>query len=154
MLISLVWNGPTRVPGRVQVTWLGGSSQFVASGSDEGGIHIWDATTGRTLSILRPTPLPGAGTEPGEGDTEGSPLTAACIAAHPTQLMLAACGSGRSVRIWTPTADVPAPLPQPEAVQEQHNAVAAAAVQVAAATAAEAMVFQIEQWMARVGARE
>jgi hypothetical protein len=64
--------------------------------------------------------------------------------------MLAACGSGRSVRVWTPRAEMAAPLPQPEVLQVQQHA-AAAAAEAAAATAAEGLVFQLEQWMARVG---
>jgi len=69
------------------VTLLGGRSEFVVSGSDDGHVFVWDFDTGAIVNILL-------------GDDVG----VSCVTAHPHDPVLASAGAEDTVRIWSPAA--------------------------------------------------
>jgi len=75
------------------VALLGGQSEYVISGSDEGHIFIWDFDTGEIVNVLV------------AGDT--------CIrglAAHPWDPVLASSSDEGIIKIWSPEAEEAAKL--------------------------------------------
>ncbi|GFR44066.1 hypothetical protein Agub_g5161, partial [Astrephomene gubernaculifera] len=73
-----------------EVAWMGGSGfgpSYVASGSDEGHVFIWEYDTGAIVRML-----PAAQEH----------LIPTCLAVHPFEPMLATCGNGTVVKMWAP----------------------------------------------------
>eukprot|EP01069_Polyplicarium_translucidae_P009669 Polyplicarium_translucidae@DN3332_c0_g1_i4.p1 len=73
------------------VQFIGPNHEFVASGSDDGRVFIWDANTGTVLWI---------------GESADSEVVN-CIAPHPLDSLIATSGIDPDVKIWAPTAEGP-----------------------------------------------
>eukprot|EP00873_Tetraselmis_striata_P007945 jgi/Tetstr1/428209/TSEL_018251.t1 len=81
------------------VALIGGRSEFVVSGSEDGNIFVWDFHTGEIVNVL----------STGEH-------AVGCVACHPHDLVLASPGESDTVRIWSPAAQAPTELPGLDAV--------------------------------------
>ena len=66
---------------------LGTQDDFLASGSDDGRLFIWNRRTGKLLNLLD------------AADDHASILSLAC---HPSMPMLATSGGESVVKVWTP----------------------------------------------------
>ena len=64
---------------------MGSRDEFVASGSDDGRIFIWDRFTGRLVNML---------------SSDDQNVT--CVAAHPSMPVLASAGSEPVIKLWSP----------------------------------------------------
>jgi len=69
------------------VNYFGPRSKFIVSGSDMGCIFIWEASTGKVVTVLP------------DADNEWIK----CLKGHPTTSMLATCGSDPTVKLWSPS---------------------------------------------------
>lgn len=68
-----------------EVTFLGNNDGVVASGSDDGNVHLYDADSGRLLHYL-------------EADTD----IVNCVQCHPCRPVLATSGLENEVKLWEP----------------------------------------------------
>ena len=71
----------------VQVCLMGSRDEFVASGSDDGRIFIWDRISGRLINMLT---------------SDDQNVT--CVTAHPSIPVLASAGSEPIIKLWSPQA--------------------------------------------------
>jgi len=69
----------------VQVCLLGSRDEFVASGSDDGRIFVWDRFNGRLVNML-----------------SSDDQNVSCVAAHPSMPVLASAGSEPVIKLWSP----------------------------------------------------
>ena len=69
----------------VQVCLLGSRDEFVASGSDDGRIFVWDRFTGRLVNML-----------------SSDDQNVSCVAAHPSMPVLVSAGSEPVIKLWSP----------------------------------------------------
>mmetsp|Transcript_22582 Transcript_22582/g.32466 ORF Transcript_22582/g.32466 Transcript_22582/m.32466 type:complete len:564 (-) Transcript_22582:66-1757(-) len=89
-----------------QVSFLGGRSEFVASGSDCGHIFIWEASTGKLLKLLN-------------ADETGA---VNCLSAHPHFPYVASSGLSNDAKLWGPNGDY-SPLVEGSEALEYANTV-------------------------------
>ena len=82
---SLLQNRHQRHSADVQVCLLGSRDEFVASGSDDGRIFVWDRFTGRLVNML-----------------SSDDQNVSCVAAHPSMPVLASAGSEPVIKLWSP----------------------------------------------------
>ncbi len=73
--------------------------EYIAAGSDDGCIFIWDRESGNIVRILR-----------------ADSSTVNCVQPHPTDCLIASSGIDSVVRIWTPQPEVSLRLPSPFSV--------------------------------------
>ncbi|KAJ4796571.1 hypothetical protein LUZ62_047817 [Rhynchospora pubera] len=73
-----------------QASFLGQRGEFIASGSDDGKWFIWEKQTGRLVKMLA-----------------GDEAVVNCIQAHPFDCAIATSGIDNTIKIWTPSAEVP-----------------------------------------------
>ena len=66
---------------------MGSRDEFVASGSDDGRIFIWDRINGRLINMLT---------------SDDQNVT--CVTAHPSMPVLASAGSEPIIKLWSPQA--------------------------------------------------
>ncbi len=69
--------------------------RFVAVGSDDGCVYIYDAHTGRLLQRIE----------------HADPDVVNCVQGHPFEPVVASSGIAHCIKLWTPTADTPRPMP-------------------------------------------
>eukprot|EP00775_Hariotina_reticulata_P003946 gene3946-4200_t len=73
------------------VCWMGGRSEYVVTGSDNGRLIVWEAATGQVVSVL-----------------QGGSKAVRRVKVNPAQqLMVASCGAEPVVRLWSPVAEEP-----------------------------------------------
>jgi WD repeat-containing protein 42A len=72
-----------------QVSFLGGRSDYVISGSDCGHLFIWDAHTAQTVQLLK-------------ADSVGA---INCLSAHPVLPILATSGLENDAKVWAPIGE-------------------------------------------------
>ena len=70
---------------------MGPSDAYVAAGSDDGRVLLFEAASGALVAVL-------------DADAD----VANCIAPHPALPLLATGGIGSSVKLWSPPAAAPA----------------------------------------------
>ncbi len=68
-----------------QVCLLGSRDEYVASGSDDGRIFVWDRFNGRLVNML-----------------SSDDQNVSCVAAHPSMPVLASAGSEPVIKLWSP----------------------------------------------------
>ncbi|KAJ3673715.1 hypothetical protein LUZ60_005707 [Juncus effusus] len=73
-----------------QASFLGQKGEFVASGSDDGKWFIWEKQTGRLVKMLI-----------------GDDAVVNCIQAHPFDCAVATSGIDNTIKMWTPSGEVP-----------------------------------------------
>ncbi|KAL3504844.1 hypothetical protein ACH5RR_034685 [Cinchona calisaya] len=74
-----------------QASFLGQKGEYIASGSDDGRWFIWEKKTGRLVKMIH-----------------GDDAVVNCIQCHPFDCVVATSGIDDTIKIWTPTASVPA----------------------------------------------
>lgn len=87
---SMKFTGHNNCDTVKQVSYLGGRSEFVLSGSDCGHIFIWEASTGKLLKLLN-------------ADDTGGAVN--CLSAHPHLPFLASSGLSKDAKLWGPTGE-------------------------------------------------
>lgn len=73
-----------------QASFLGQQGEFVASGSDDGRLFIWEKRTGRLVKVLL-----------------GDGAVVNCVQCHPFDCAIATSGIDNTIKMWTPHAGVP-----------------------------------------------
>ncbi|KAK8971352.1 hypothetical protein KSP40_PGU010050 [Platanthera guangdongensis] len=73
-----------------QASFLGQQGEFVASGSDDGRLFIWEKRTGRLVKVLL-----------------GDGAVVNCVQCHPFDCAIATSGIDSTIKMWTPHAGVP-----------------------------------------------
>ncbi|KAL0033568.1 hypothetical protein WJX79_003993 [Trebouxia sp. C0005] len=86
------------------VCLLGSRDEYVASGSDDGRIFVWDRFNGRLVNML-----------------SSDDQNVSCVAAHPSMPVLASAGSEPVIKLWSPQAESACNLERAEAIMS-HNA--------------------------------
>ncbi|KAL0047044.1 hypothetical protein WJX82_004928 [Trebouxia sp. C0006] len=86
------------------VCLLGSRDEYVASGSDDGRIFVWDRFNGRLVNML-----------------SSDDQSVSCVAAHPSMPVLASAGSEPVIKLWSPQAEFACNLERAEAIMS-HNA--------------------------------
>ena len=79
------WNTNTDIK---EANFLGPNGEFVAAGSDDGNIFIWEKSSGKLFRVL-------------VGDSQ----IVNCIQWHPSRPLLATSGIEHVVRIWEPKGE-------------------------------------------------
>ncbi|XP_078433409.1 transducin family protein / WD-40 repeat family protein isoform X2 [Wolffia australiana] len=74
-----------------QASFLGRRGEFIASGSDDGRLFIWEKITGRLIKIL-----------------VGDETVVNCIQCHPFDCAIATSGIDNTIKLWTPHAQMAA----------------------------------------------
>ncbi|KAK8692391.1 hypothetical protein V6N13_075852 [Hibiscus sabdariffa] len=87
-----------------QASFLGQRGEFVASGSDDGRWFIWEKQTGRLIKML-----------------VGDDSVVNCVQGHPFDCFVATSGIDNTIKLWTPTADVPSMVAGGSAEPEAEN---------------------------------
>ena len=70
-----------------EVSFIGGRSQYVAAGSDDGRFFIWEKATGRLVRALK-----------------GDEAIVNCVQPHPHHMVVATSGIDPVIRLWSPRA--------------------------------------------------
>ncbi|PNH07294.1 WD and tetratricopeptide repeats protein 1 [Tetrabaena socialis] len=94
-----------------EVAWIGGAGfgpSYVASGSDDGHVFVWDYDTGEVVRMM----------------AAQEHVIPTCLSVNPLEPMLAACGNGTVVRLWAPGGEPAAR--GASALSEEQRALAAA----------------------------
>ncbi|DBB01012.1 TPA: hypothetical protein ACH3X1_000915 [Trebouxia sp. C0004] len=86
------------------VCLLGSRDEYVASGSDDGRIFVWDRFNGLLVNML-----------------SSDDQNVSCVAAHPSMPVLASAGSEPVIKLWSPQAESACNLERAEAIM-LHNA--------------------------------
>ncbi|XP_020678964.1 WD repeat protein iqw1 isoform X2 [Dendrobium catenatum] len=73
-----------------QASFLGQQGEFVASGSDDGRLFIWEKRTGRLVKVLL-----------------GDDAVVNCVQCHPFHCTIATSGIDNTIKMWSPHAQVP-----------------------------------------------
>mmetsp|Transcript_70678 Transcript_70678/g.189554 ORF Transcript_70678/g.189554 Transcript_70678/m.189554 type:complete len:175 (+) Transcript_70678:3-527(+) len=81
-----------------ECAYVGGRAELVASGSDDGRLFLWHASSGALAGL-------------GEG---GDSFVVNSVAPHPRDLCLATGGIDSCVKVWAPTSAEPRRLSGPE----------------------------------------
>ncbi|XP_071715911.1 protein ALTERED SEED GERMINATION 2 [Rutidosis leptorrhynchoides] len=73
-----------------QASFLGQKGEYIASGSDDGRLFIWEKSTGRLIKMLM-----------------GDEAVVNCVQGHPFDSVVATSGIDNTIKIWTPRVSVP-----------------------------------------------
>jgi len=82
---SMRYSGHRNLRTVKEVSFLSPTSAFVASGSDDGRIFIWDKRTGQLRMLMK-------------GDNE----VVNCVQSHPTDMLIATSGIENDIKLWAP----------------------------------------------------
>eukprot|EP00803_Ostreobium_quekettii_P006046 evm.model.scf_430.5 EVM.evm.TU.scf_430.5 scf_430:29660-44035(+) len=82
---TMRYRGQVHLQAIKDVAFVGPRQDFVAAGSDDGRMFVWEKRTGRVVSALR-----------------GDRHAVNCVVSQPNGLTLASCGIDSTIKIWTP----------------------------------------------------
>uniref|UniRef100_A0A2P2I7M8 WD and tetratricopeptide repeats protein 1-like n=1 Tax=Hirondellea gigas TaxID=1518452 RepID=A0A2P2I7M8_9CRUS len=71
-----------------EAVFLGQSGDFIAAGSDDGNLFVWETATGNVVRLM-----------PADENIVN------CVQCHPSASLLATSGIGHTVKLWEPTAN-------------------------------------------------
>ncbi|KAH8319967.1 hypothetical protein KR074_010462 [Drosophila pseudoananassae] len=77
-----------------EANYLGSQGEFIAAGSDDGNLYIWEGDTGKIRAVYR-----------------ADSAIVNCVQPHPSICMLATSGIDHDIKIWSPCAPSPAERP-------------------------------------------
>ncbi|KAK9829156.1 hypothetical protein WJX72_004226 [[Myrmecia] bisecta] len=104
------YTGHRNMMSAKQVALMGGHSEYVVSGSDDGRVFVWNRYTGALVNLL-------------QSDADDADVHAVnCVAPHPIAPMLATAGAQPIVKLWSPEAEDMATLENAEAVMRTNAA--------------------------------
>jgi len=86
------------------VSFFGPQAEYVASGSDDGRIFIWEKNTSRLVNMMK-----------GDRDVVN------VISGHPFDCVMATSGIENHVKIWEPILEAPADLKQAEDIARKNR---------------------------------
>jgi hypothetical protein len=78
------------------------ADRYVAVGSDDGCVYIYDANTGRLVNQLE----------------HADPDVVNCVQGHPFEPVVATSGIANFIKLWTPTADKSRTMPLASVVRQ------------------------------------
>lgn len=85
------------------VSFFGPQAEYVASGSDDGRIFVWDKKTAKLVNLM-----------------QGDRHVVNVISGHPFDCVMATSGIENDVKIWQPIRDVPADLKEADQVAQSN----------------------------------
>jgi WD repeat-containing protein 42A len=86
------------------VSFFGTEAEYVASGSDDGRIFIWEKVTSKLVNIMK-----------------GDKQTVNVISGHPNNCVMASSGIDNDVKIWEPILEEPVDLSSIEEIIEENR---------------------------------
>ena len=103
---QMSYSGHRNVRTVKEVVFLGPRSEYVATGSDDGNVFIWNTSTGKIINILE----------------DADSYVVNCVAPHPTNFpVLATSGIDNDIKLWMPTAEIENDLRNANEIMESNR---------------------------------
>eukprot|EP00879_Flechtneria_rotunda_P011133 GHRR01011631.1.p1 GENE.GHRR01011631.1~~GHRR01011631.1.p1 ORF type:complete len:881 (+),score=318.14 GHRR01011631.1:209-2644(+) len=87
------YRGHVNIKTIKDVSFVGLDQCFVAAGSDDGRLYVWDRYSGKLITSLR-----------------ADRYVVNCVDSHPTQPLMVSCGIDNTIKLWTPCFNRPRTL--------------------------------------------